>query len=96
MREGTAPFARWFLDFESTPEQKEIRKSIRTFAENEIRPHVLTWDEAQHFPAELLPKLAELGLMGVTFRPNTVARGWGTPNTSSSSKSSPESTDPWR
>jgi alkylation response protein AidB-like acyl-CoA dehydrogenase len=40
---------------------------MREFAENEIRPHVFEWDEAQHFPAELLPKLAELGLMGVTF-----------------------------
>jgi hypothetical protein len=40
---------------------------VRQFAEKEIRPHVMEWDEIQHFPAELLPRLAELGLMGVTF-----------------------------
>lgn len=55
------------MDFELTEEQKGIKKSIRDFAEKEIRPHVLEWDEAQHFPAELLPKLAQVGLMGVTF-----------------------------
>ncbi|MBZ5515540.1 MAG: acyl-CoA dehydrogenase [Acidobacteriia bacterium] len=53
------------MDFAPTPEQEDIRKSIRAFAENEIRPHALEWDEASHFPSELLPKLAELGLMGV-------------------------------
>jgi alkylation response protein AidB-like acyl-CoA dehydrogenase len=40
---------------------------VREFAENEIRPHVMEWDEAQHFPKELLPRLAAMGLMGVTF-----------------------------
>ncbi len=39
---------------------------MREFAEKEIRPHVREWDEAEHFPRELIPKLAELGLMGVT------------------------------
>src|SRR5687768_18457609 len=32
-----------------------------------MRPHVMEWDETQHFPMELLPKLAALGLMGITF-----------------------------
>lgn len=40
---------------------------MRAFAEKEIRPHVMEWDEAQHFPGEILPKLAELGFMGVVF-----------------------------
>jgi alkylation response protein AidB-like acyl-CoA dehydrogenase len=40
---------------------------VREFAEHEIRPHVREWDEAQHFPSEILPQLAQLGLMGVTF-----------------------------
>jgi alkylation response protein AidB-like acyl-CoA dehydrogenase len=39
---------------------------VRAFAEQEIRPHVREWDASAHFPAELLPTLAELGLMGVT------------------------------
>ncbi|HKS95592.1 MAG TPA: acyl-CoA dehydrogenase family protein, partial [Terriglobia bacterium] len=54
------------MDFELSDEQKEIKRAVREFAESEIRPHVMEWDEAQHFPKEILPKLAELGLMGVT------------------------------
>ncbi len=59
--------ARWHLDFELTEEQKGIQKTVREFAENEIRPHIMEWDEAQHFPREIVSKLARLGLMGVTF-----------------------------
>ena len=50
-----------------TDEQEEIRRTVREFAEQEIRPHVMEWDETQHFPREILPKLASLGLMGVPF-----------------------------
>ncbi len=39
---------------------------MRAFAEREIRPHVREWDASEHFPIELLPTLARLGLMGVT------------------------------
>jgi len=55
------------MNFALTDEQVLLRKSIREFAEAEIRPHVMEWDEAQHFPKELLPKLAQLGLMGIQF-----------------------------
>ena len=55
------------MRFELTDEQELLRRSIREFAETELRPHVMEWDNAQHFPVELLPKLAELGLMGVQF-----------------------------
>jgi alkylation response protein AidB-like acyl-CoA dehydrogenase len=55
------------LDFQFTEEQEEVRRSIREFAEAELRPHVMEWDESQHFPNEILPKLASLGVMGVTF-----------------------------
>jgi alkylation response protein AidB-like acyl-CoA dehydrogenase len=41
-----------------------LRQSVRDFAESEIAPHVMEWDEAQHFPMELVPKLADLGAMG--------------------------------
>ena len=40
---------------------------MREFAETEMRPHVREWDEQQHFPAELMPKLAALGLLGIQF-----------------------------
>src|SRR5216684_715436 len=55
------------MEFELTEEQLQMKMSVREFAEAEIAPHVLEWDEAQHFPIELKPKLAELGLMGVLF-----------------------------
>jgi alkylation response protein AidB-like acyl-CoA dehydrogenase len=55
------------MEFELSEEQKQIKLSVREFAEAEIAPHVMEWDEAQHFPIELKPKLAELGLMGVLF-----------------------------
>jgi len=53
------------MDLRFSPEQELLRRSIREFAEAEIRPHVMEWDEAQHFPSELRPKLAALGLMGI-------------------------------
>jgi hypothetical protein len=55
------------MDFRPTEEQALLRRTVREFAETEIRPHVREWDEAQHFPAELVPKLAALGLMGIQF-----------------------------
>src|SRR5262245_14825666 len=53
------------MDFRVTEEQTLLRRSVREFAETEIRPHVREWDETQHFPAELVPKLGSLGLMGI-------------------------------
>jgi len=53
------------MNFDLTEEQLQIKYSVREFAEGEIGPHVLEWDEAQHFPKELWPKLGELGLLGV-------------------------------
>src|ERR1044071_2310644 len=53
------------MDFEFTPDQELLRRSVREFAESELRPHVREWDEAQQFPRTLLPQLAELGLMGI-------------------------------
>jgi alkylation response protein AidB-like acyl-CoA dehydrogenase len=55
------------MDFRPTDEQEMLRRTVREFAEAEIRPHVMEWDETQHFPMELLPKLADLGLMGIQF-----------------------------
>src|SRR5712692_10505749 len=55
------------MDFRPSEEQDLLRRSVREFAETEIRPHVREWDQEQHFPIELVPKLAELGLMGIQF-----------------------------
>jgi len=55
------------MDFELTPEQIQLRKNIREFAAAEIAPHVRRWDDNSEFPAALIPKLAQLGLLGVIF-----------------------------
>ena len=53
------------MDFRPTEHHQVLRRTIREFAESEIRPHVMQWDEAQCFPSELMPRLADLGLMGI-------------------------------
>lgn len=42
-----------------------IEESARQFAEQYIRPHVMEWDESQHFPVDLFHKMGEQGFMGV-------------------------------
>ena len=49
---------------EITEEGKILKESVREFAEHEIAPHVMEWDETQRFPVELIPKIAELGILG--------------------------------
>ena len=65
------------MNFELNEEQQQIKMSVREFAESEIKPHVMEWDETQHFPVELRPKLAELGLMGVIFPEEYGGAGMG-------------------
>src|SRR5919106_4310162 len=65
------------MHFELTEEQQQIKMSVREFAESEIAPHVMEWDESQHFPVELQPKLAELGLLGVLFPEEYGGAGMG-------------------
>ncbi|HTK38306.1 MAG TPA: acyl-CoA dehydrogenase family protein [Pyrinomonadaceae bacterium] len=65
------------MNFELDEEQQQIKYSVREFAESEIRPHVMEWDESQHFPEELRPKLAELGLLGVLFPEQYGGAGMG-------------------
>src|SRR5829696_7818298 len=55
------------MDFRPSEEQEILRRTVREFAEAEMRPHVMEWDEAQQFSTDLLPKLAALGLMGIQF-----------------------------
>jgi alkylation response protein AidB-like acyl-CoA dehydrogenase len=65
------------MEFELSEEQQQIKMSVREFAEGEIAPHVMEWDESQHFPIELIPKLAEQGLMGVIFPEEYGGAGMG-------------------
>ncbi len=55
------------MDFHFTDEQNQLRRSVREFAEGEIAPHVMEWDEVSHFPMEIMPKLADMGLLGIIF-----------------------------
>jgi alkylation response protein AidB-like acyl-CoA dehydrogenase len=65
------------VDFEYTPEQIQLRKAVREFAEAEIAPHVMEWDEAQTFPLEVIRKLGRLGYMGAIFPEELGGAGLG-------------------
>jgi alkylation response protein AidB-like acyl-CoA dehydrogenase len=65
------------VEFEYTPEQLQLRKAVREFAEGEILPHVMEWDEAQTFPLEVVRKLGQLGYMGAIFPEDLGGAGLG-------------------
>ena len=65
------------MDFEYTAEQIALRKAVREFAEGEIAPHVMEWDEAQTFPMEVIRKLGQLGYMGAIFPEDLGGAGLG-------------------
>jgi alkylation response protein AidB-like acyl-CoA dehydrogenase len=51
-------------DFDLTDEQREVRRTVREFAEKEILPHVERYERESRYPLELIAKLPQLGLMG--------------------------------
>ncbi len=53
------------IDFDLSEDQKVLKKSVRDFAAAEIAPHCRKWDNESHFPHELIPKLGDLGLLGM-------------------------------
>jgi len=53
------------MNIQPTPDQRLIRDSVRDFAQREILPHRMEWDESQHFPREVFTAMGELGLMGM-------------------------------
>jgi hypothetical protein len=55
------------MDFSFTPEQTQLRASVREFATAEISPYVSEWDENQTFPLEAVKKAGQLGLLGIIF-----------------------------
>ena len=52
------------MDFEPSPDQKEVQRLARDFARREIEPRASEWDREHRFPRDVFAKLAELGLMG--------------------------------
>jgi len=65
------------MEFSLRDEQQQLRHTVREFAEGEIAPHVMEWDETSQFPAELIPKLAEMGFLGVIFPEKYGGAGMG-------------------
>jgi alkylation response protein AidB-like acyl-CoA dehydrogenase len=65
------------VEFSLTDEQQHLRRTVREFAEAEIAPHVMEWDEASQFPSEIIPKLAEMGFLGVIFPEKYGGAGMG-------------------
>jgi alkylation response protein AidB-like acyl-CoA dehydrogenase len=65
------------LDFQLNEEQLQLKKTVREFAEREIAPNVMKWDEAGEFPLATIKELGKLGLMGTIFPPNMAGAGMG-------------------
>ncbi len=55
------------MDFSIPDHVEALREEVRRFAEKEIRPHVMEWDEAKTFPMAVMKQLGEMGMMGVIF-----------------------------
>ncbi len=55
------------MDFQLTDEQLQLKKSLREFAEREILPNVMKWDEANQFPLETIKELGRMGVLGIIF-----------------------------
>jgi len=54
------------MSFELSREHEEFRAAVREFARAEIAPHAAQWDKEHHFPVDVVHKMGELGLMGLT------------------------------
>ena len=65
------------MDFQLNDEQLQLKKSVREFAEREIAPHVMTWDEANEFPMAIVKELGKLGLLGIIFPQEYGGAGMG-------------------
>jgi alkylation response protein AidB-like acyl-CoA dehydrogenase len=65
------------LDFQLNEEQLHLKKSVRDFAEREIAPNVMKWDEASEFPLATIKELGKLGLMGTIFPTEYAGAGMG-------------------
>ena len=51
--------------FDLSKEHEDFRAVVREFAEAEVSPHIAQWDRDSHFPADLVPKMGDLGLFGL-------------------------------
>ena len=54
------------MSFELSREHEQFRRTVRDFAEKEIAPHSAEWDRTHHFPVDVVRRMGELGLFGLT------------------------------
>jgi alkylation response protein AidB-like acyl-CoA dehydrogenase len=66
------------VDFELPEHHRLLRRTVREFCEREVRPHARAWDAEERFPHELVPKLAEMGLLGIRIPPEYGGSGMDT------------------
>ena len=65
------------MNFQLDEEQLHLQKSVREFAQREIAPNVMKWDEASEFPLATIKELGKLGLMGIVFPTEYGGAGMG-------------------
>ena len=65
------------MDFQLSDEQQQLKKTVREFAEREIAPNVMKWDEASEFPLATIKELGKLGIMGTIFPAELGGAGMG-------------------
>lgn len=65
------------MDFTLSEDTELLRREVRKFAEKEIRPHVMTWDEQKIFPRAVMKQLGEMGMMGIIFPESYGGAGMG-------------------
>ena len=66
------------MDFNLTEQQLEVQKLAREFAQNEIAPTVMKYDEAQEFPMDIARKMGEIGFLGIIFPEEYGGAGFST------------------
>jgi glutaryl-CoA dehydrogenase len=65
------------IDTLLTPEELAVREKVRGFVDSDIKPNIAGWYERAEFPLEIVPRMAELGLLGMHIK------GYGCPGRSS-------------
>ena len=53
------------MDFALAEQHSLLPQTVRDFARSEVAPHAQKWDREERFPHEIVPKLAEMGLLGI-------------------------------
>ncbi len=83
--------------FELSADHEEFRHHVRDFAAGEVAPHVAQWTRDHHFPANLIPKMGELGLFGLVvpeeYGGSGMPHAWPSRNSVGSTS---RSASPWR